>query len=136
MQRGVNDKYGRIAGFDEPLRGGLLQNFPVQPLLRRAAEVAAAGKHNLLIVGPAGAGKTMLAKRMPTIMPGLDIAESIEISKIYSVSVSPDSRKSRLIRTRPFQRAPSHRVGSGTDRRWEKTEAGGDISCHRRDFVP
>ena len=57
-----------------------------QPLLRRAAEVAAAGKHNLLIVGPAGAGKTMLTKRMPTIMPGLDIAESIEISKIYSVS--------------------------------------------------
>ena len=40
-----------------------------QPLLRRAAEVAAAGKHNLLVVGPAGAGKTMLARRMPTIMP-------------------------------------------------------------------
>lgn len=79
-----------------------------QPLLRRAAEVAAAGKHNLLIVGPAGAGKTMLAKRMPTIMPGLDIAESIEISKIYSVSHLLTA-KEPLIRTRPF-RAPHHTV--------------------------
>ena len=79
-----------------------------QPLLRRAAEVAAAGKHNLLIVGPAGAGKTMLAKRMPTIMPGLDIAESIEISKIYSVSHLLTD-KEPLIRIRPF-RAPHHTV--------------------------
>ena len=79
-----------------------------QPLLRRAAEVAAAGKHNLLIVGPAGAGKTMLAKRMPTIMPGLDIAESIEISKIYSVSHLLTA-KEPLIRIRPF-RAPHHTV--------------------------
>lgn len=79
-----------------------------QPLLRRAAEVAAAGKHNLLVVGPAGAGKTMLAKRMPTIMPGMDVAESIEISKIYSVS-GLLTDKEPLIKIRPF-RAPHHTV--------------------------
>ena len=79
-----------------------------QPLLRRAAEVAAAGKHNLLIVGPAGAGKTMLAKRMPTIMPGMDVEESIEISKIYSVS-GLLTEKEPLVKIRPF-RAPHHTV--------------------------
>ena len=79
-----------------------------QPLLRRAAEVAAAGKHNLLVVGPAGAGKTMLARRMPTIMPGMDVAESIEISKIYSVS-GLLTEKEPLVKIRPF-RAPHHTV--------------------------
>lgn len=81
-----------------------------QTLLRRAAEVAAAGKHNLLVIGPAGAGKTMLAKRMPTIMPGIDIAESIEISKIYSVS-GLLTEKDPLIKIRPF-RAPHHTVSA------------------------
>ncbi len=81
-----------------------------QTLLRRAAEVAAAGKHNLLVIGPAGAGKTMLAKRMPTIMPGIDIAESIEISKIYSVS-GLLTDKDPLIKIRPF-RAPHHTVSA------------------------
>ena len=79
-----------------------------QPLLRRAAEVAAAGKHNLLVVGPAGAGKTMLARRMPTIMPGMDVEESIEISKIYSVS-GLLTEKEPLVKIRPF-RAPHHTV--------------------------
>ena len=72
--------------------------------------MAAAGKHNLLVIGPAGAGKTMLAKRMPTIMPGIDIAESIEISKIYSVS-GLLTEKDPLIKIRPF-RAPHHTVSA------------------------
>ncbi len=81
-----------------------------QPVLRRAAEVAAAGRHNLLMIGPAGSGKTMVAKRMPTILPDMDLEESIEISKIYSIC-SLLSQKEPLIRTRPF-RAPHHTISA------------------------
>lgn len=77
-----------------------------QPLLRRAAEVAAAGKHNLLMIGPPGSGKTMVARRMPSIMPELTIKESIEISKLYSICHLL-SEKEPLILNRPF-RSPHH----------------------------
>lgn len=81
-----------------------------QKVLRRAAEVAAAGKHNLLIIGPAGAGKTMMAKRIPTILPAIDLEEAIEISKIYSIS-SLLTEKEPLITARPF-RAPHHTISA------------------------
>lgn len=81
-----------------------------QPVLRRAAEVAAAGMHNLLMIGPAGSGKTMVAKRMPTILPRLDLEECIEISKIYSVCHLL-SEKEPLILSRPF-RAPHHTISA------------------------
>lgn len=79
-----------------------------QPLLRRAAEVAAAGKHNLLMIGPAGSGKTMTARRIPTIMPELALDESIEISKLYSICHLL-SEKEPLILNRPF-RSPHHSI--------------------------
>ncbi len=79
-----------------------------QPLLRRAAEVAVCGMHNLLLIGPAGSGKTMIARRMPTIMPALEPKERIEISKIYSVGHLL-SNKEPLVRKRPF-RAPHHTI--------------------------
>lgn len=81
-----------------------------QTVLRRAAEVAAAGMHNLLIIGPAGSGKTMVAKRMPTILPKLEISECIEISKIYSIA-NLLSEKEPLITSRPF-RAPHHTISA------------------------
>ncbi|MCR5793254.1 MAG: YifB family Mg chelatase-like AAA ATPase [Lachnospiraceae bacterium] len=81
-----------------------------QESLKRAICVAVAGMHNLLMIGPPGVGKTMVARRIPGIMPELSFDESIRISKIYSIVGQLDLEKG-LIGTRPF-RAPHHSVTS------------------------
>lgn len=79
-----------------------------QDNVKRAMEIAAAGNHNIIMVGPPGTGKTMLAKRIHTILPDLSFEEALETSKIYSVmGLMPDGKG--LITTRPF-RAPHHTV--------------------------
>ncbi|MBP3348651.1 MAG: YifB family Mg chelatase-like AAA ATPase [Clostridia bacterium] len=75
---------------------------------KRALEIAAAGGHNLLMVGPPGSGKTMLAKRLPSILPPLTYEEAIEITKIYSISGNIDPNDG-IVKKRPF-RSPHHTV--------------------------
>lgn len=78
--------------------------------VKRSLEVAAAGGHNVLLVGPPGSGKTMLARRMPRILPRLSAAESLEVTRVYSVA-GVLSRQGELMVRRPF-RAPHHTVSA------------------------
>jgi len=99
----LDDLFGRLSNYEldfSDVRG--------QETAKRAVTVAAAGGHNLLMVGPPGSGKTMLAKRMPSILPELAAAESIETTRIYSALglLGPGQP---LLATRPF-RSPHHTI--------------------------
>ncbi|MFA6098913.1 MAG: YifB family Mg chelatase-like AAA ATPase [Patescibacteria group bacterium] len=81
-----------------------------QEQAKRALEIAAAGGHNVLMTGPPGSGKTLLARTMPTILPSMTFDESLEVTKIYSVSGRLSAREP-MVRTRPF-RSPHHTISS------------------------
>ena len=100
-------------GWDE--RHETTESYPVdfaevmgQQHVKRALEVAAAGGHNLLMVGPPGAGKTMLARRLPTVLPSFTFEEAVETTKIFSVAGLLDTHRP-LITNRPF-RNPHHSI--------------------------
>ncbi|HTD38176.1 MAG TPA: magnesium chelatase domain-containing protein [Candidatus Limnocylindrales bacterium] len=77
-----------------------------QTLAKRALEIAAAGGHNVVLVGPPGCGKTMLARRLPSILPSMTSIEALDVTKVYSVAGLLGARP-RVVTTRPF-RAPHH----------------------------
>ncbi len=93
---------------DHPVPVNDFREVKGQEHVKRALEVAAAGNHNVLMVGPPGAGKTLLARSMPGILPKMSIEEALDVTRIYSIAdqLPPDTP---LIRTRPF-RAPHHTI--------------------------
>jgi len=101
-----------------------------QALARRATEVAVAGLHNILYIGPPGSGKSMMARRIPTIMPSMSMEEKLEVSKVYSICgmLPPDKA---LMHVRPF-RSPHHTVSPQALAGGGKMPKPGEISLASR----
>ena len=102
----VIDDHPEVVGPPRAAADADLSEVHGQPMARLAAEVAAAGGHHLLLVGPPGAGKTMLAERLPGILPDLDQRSSLEVSRVHSAAGGLDG-STTLIQRPPF-RAPHH----------------------------
>ena len=112
--------------FQNPVRAKLLDFADIcgQQMGKRAAEIAAAGMHNLLISGPPGAGKSMIAKRIPSILPPLTLEESLEVSGIHSIAGTlPEDGDADGA---PVSDATPHDLGGRADRRRGSATSRGD----------
>lgn len=104
-QEPVRYEYNKFDEYDEKLD---FSDINGQELSKRATIIAVSGRHNILYIGPAGTGKSMLAARIPSIMPGMSMGERVEISKLHSIcgQLPPDEA---LVRVRPY-RHPHHTI--------------------------
>ena len=93
---------------------------------KRALEIAAAGGHNVLLIGPPGSGKTMLAQRLPGILPRLSVQEALETTRVHSVAGTLLTNQS-LMTTRPFRGSPSQCLGRGPHWRRNHSPTRGSI---------
>lgn len=102
-----------------------------QENVKRAMEVAAAGGHNMIMIGPPGSGKSMMAKRLPSILPPLSLAESLETTQVHSVAGKlGENNVADITAAVPF--AASHHISGGTRRRRNESAARRNIACTQR----
>ena len=119
-----------VSSYEDKVKTAIVPNdfcyIKGQKTAKRALEIAAAGGHNVILIGPPGSGKSMLAKSFPSILPDMTFEEALEVTKIHSVAGTLDSKQG-IVLTRPF-RAPHHTTTNVTMVGGGRTSRPGEVS--------